>query len=239
LNGLTTDLRRLVACASEARSRLSSESWRIAARLERQARGMPSPMVEAREALDRVLLALTALAGLIFDDMTQDDGWRLTMLGRRLERLQFFALLLSFRLSSGSSPTQGELEWLLETTDSTIHYRTCFLSSPQLGPALELLVFDESNPRAVAFQWKRISRLTGELATPLGATLDESLQEACGDLYRSDFGSVDGAGETGAAARRELAAHLDRVALAAGQLSDRVSARTFSHTEDEFQLVST
>ena len=42
---------------------------------------------DARETLDALLLSLAALAGFALDDMTQDDGWRLMMVGRRLERL--------------------------------------------------------------------------------------------------------------------------------------------------------
>jgi uncharacterized circularly permuted ATP-grasp superfamily protein/uncharacterized alpha-E superfamily protein len=237
--GLAFDLGRLVACASEARSRLSSESWRIASRLARQLRAGPSALLDPREALDRLLVSLIALSGLVFDDMRQDDGWRLTMLGRRLERLQFLALLLSQRLSSGIALLQGELGWLLDIADSTIHYRTRFLSTPQLESVLELLVLDETNPRAVAFQWQSIRRLSGDLAAPLGATLDDKLENAIGDLYQADFGSVCGAGGDGPEARRKVAAHLDCVALAAGQLSDRLSARHFSHTEDEIHTVST
>ena len=238
-DGLVVDLRRLVSCASEARSRLSSESWRIASRLARQLRSGPSALLDPRETLDHLLLSLIALAGLVFDDMSQDDGWRMTMLGRRLERLQFLALLLSSRLGSGLPLLQGELAWLLDIADSTIHYRTRFLSTPQLGPVLELLVLDETNPRAVAFQWQSIRRLTSDLAAPLGATLDDALENTIGDLQGADFGSVDGTGAEGASARREVAAHLDRIALAAGQLSDRLSARHFSHTEDEIHTVST
>ena len=238
-DGLAFDLGRLVACASEARSRLSSESWRIASRLGRQLRAGPSALLDPREALDRLLLSLIALSGLVFDDMRQDDGWRLTMLGRRLERLQFLALLLSHQLSSGIALLQGELGWLLDIADSTIHYRTRFLSTPQLESVLELLVLDETNPRAVAFQWQSIRRLSGDLAAPLGATLDEKLEDAIVDLYQADFGSVSGAGADGPEARRRVAAHLDCVALAAGQLSDRLSARHFSHTEDEIHTVST
>ncbi len=34
--------------------------------------------------------------------MTQDDGWRLMMLGRELERLHFLSALLADRLTDGA-----------------------------------------------------------------------------------------------------------------------------------------
>ncbi len=57
---------------------------------------------DPREALDRLLAPLVALAGLALDDMTQDDGWLLLVLGRRLERLQFLATLVSQRLTAST-----------------------------------------------------------------------------------------------------------------------------------------
>jgi uncharacterized alpha-E superfamily protein len=147
--------------------------------------------------------------------------------------------LLSHRLRSGIPLSQGELGWLLDIADSTVHYRTRFLSTPELESVLDLLVLDDTNPRAVAFQWQSIRRLSGDLAAPLGATLDGGLENAIGDLFEAPFGPVAGAGSEGAEARLRVAAHLDRVALAAGQLSDRLSARHFSHTADEIQTVST
>ena len=238
-DGLFADLRRLVASASEARARLSSEGWRIVSRLARQLRGGPSPMLDPRDTLDRLLLSLTALAGLVFDDMSQDHGWRLTMLGRRLERLQFLSLLIAGRLGAGQRLPQPELEWLLEIADCTVHYRRRFLSSPQLGPLLELLVLDETNPRAVAFQWQDVRRLEAELAVPFAATIDDTLEHAIDDLREARFDRVDGANDEAVRARRDVAVRLDRVALVAGRLSDRLAARHFSHTGEDIHTVTT
>ena len=89
--GLLADLKRLGWCAAQARSRLSAEHWRAISVLQRQFQDAADRGSEPRETLDALLLSLAALAGFALDDMTQDDGWRLTMLGRRLERLQFMS----------------------------------------------------------------------------------------------------------------------------------------------------
>src|SRR4029077_8983855 len=102
------------------------------------------------EALDRLLVSLTALCGFALDDMTQDDGWRLLMLGRRLERIQFLASLIASRLTDAASPNQAELEWLLDVGGVSITYRARYVATPQLAPALRLLIFEDGSPRALA-----------------------------------------------------------------------------------------
>jgi hypothetical protein len=88
-------------CAAQTRSRLSAENWRAISVLQRQFQEAADAKADPRETLDTLLLSLAALAGFALDDMTQDDGWRLMMLGRRLERLQFLSELLALRLQSG------------------------------------------------------------------------------------------------------------------------------------------
>ena len=89
--------------------------------------------------------------------------WRLMILGRSaLERLQFLAeLFAQTPRSRAHTPTQSELEWLLDIGDSTITYRTRYLASPLLGSTIDLLVFDKTNPRALAFQWHAIAAFVG------------------------------------------------------------------------------
>jgi uncharacterized alpha-E superfamily protein len=235
---LTTDLRRLGDCASEVRGRLSSESWRIVGRLLTELDAVPRDVPEAAEKLDRLLLGLSALAGLAHDDMTQDDGWKIMMLGRRLERLRFLALLLSHRLGS-EPPRQGDLEWVLDVGDSTITYRTRFLATPQLEPVLDLLVHDERNPRAMAYQWHEIRRLLAGLSRSLGETAGEVLEAAMEELRHLGRRDLDGSDELAADRRWEIGNALARVATAAAQLSDLLSARHFSHTDFELHAVAT
>ena len=84
--GLRADLQRLQWCAAQTRSRLSAENWRAISVLQRQFQEAAERKSDPRETLDALLLSLAALAGFALDDMTQDDGWRLMMMGRRLER---------------------------------------------------------------------------------------------------------------------------------------------------------
>ncbi len=226
--GLNADLQRLSWCATQARSRLSAENWRAIGVLQRQFQEAVEAGRDPRETLDAVLLSLAALAGFALDDMTQDDGWRLMMLGRRLERLQFLAELLGARLASGVELPQSELEWLLDIGDSTITYRTRYLASPQLGSTLDLLVFDQSNPRALAFQWRAIEHALVRIAASLGGSPDDLLDAAVSVVDGMQLSAIDGNSARAVRVRQSLAEHLDGLAHAAATLSDRLSLKHFS-----------
>ncbi len=82
-------------------------------------------------ALDHLLVALTALSGFALDDMTQDDGWRLLMLGRRLERVQFLATLLSDRLRPERRCGRANSNGCSTSAVSGITYRTRYVAAPE------------------------------------------------------------------------------------------------------------
>ena len=167
-------------CAAQTRGSLSAENWRAITVLSRDYRRAEASRAEARDTLDRLLLSLVALAGFAVDDMTQDDGWRLMMIGRRLERLLFLSDVIARRLSHPATPLRQELEWLLEIGDSAITYRTRYRAPPVWDSTIELLVYDEKNPRALAFQWRAINTLLIEVAESLGTRPQET-------LYRADL----------------------------------------------------
>jgi uncharacterized circularly permuted ATP-grasp superfamily protein/uncharacterized alpha-E superfamily protein len=236
--GLSTDLQRLGWCAAQARSRLSAENWRAIGVMQREFQDAARAKRDTRETLDVLLLSLAGLAGFALDDMTQDDGWRLMMVGRRLERLQFLAELLSQRLRSGDSPVQGELEWLLDIGDSTITYRTRYLAAPRLGPVIDLLVFDQSNPRALAFQWHAIEYSLVRVAASLGGAPDDTLDQAVALVEEMQLSAIEGDSARAARARQGLAEQLNGLSAAAGRLSDRLSLKHFSLIDADVRTVA-
>jgi uncharacterized circularly permuted ATP-grasp superfamily protein/uncharacterized alpha-E superfamily protein len=236
--GLKADLQRLGWCAAQTRSRLSAENWRAIGVLQRQFQESADRRGDPRETLDAVLLSLAGLAGFALDDMTQDDGWRLMMLGRRLERLQFLAELLGSRLQSGATPAQSELEWLLDIGDSTITYRTRYLASPLLRSTIDLLVFDKTNPRALAYQWNHMQYSLVRIAASLGGVPDDSIDEAVAGIERLEPAAIDGDSARAQRARQALALQLETLASAAGRLSDRLSLKYFSLIDIETRTVA-
>ena len=233
--GLAADLGRFGWSATQARSRLSAAHWRSVSLMQRQFHDAGQSRSEPVETLDRLLVSLTALSGFALDDMTQDDGWRMLMLGRRLERVQFLAELLASMLLRDAALLRGSLPWLLEVCSSSITYRTRHFSAPRLGPVIQLLVYDASNPRALAFQWHKIGRTLGDLAVPLGTAVDNDLQGPIAALRGFDAESLSRT----RSGTSELAHLLQALASGAAQLAERLSRRHFSHIERDLHTVAT
>jgi uncharacterized circularly permuted ATP-grasp superfamily protein/uncharacterized alpha-E superfamily protein len=237
--GVAEDLQRLGWCASQARSRLSAEHWRAVSVMQRQFHEAGATAADPVETLDRLLVSLTALSGFALDDMMQDDGWRLLMLGRRLERMQFLAELLAARLAADALPRQAEIEWLLDVGGASIAYRTRYVMVPQLLPVLQLLVFDESSPRALAFQWRSVRRTLADLAESLGAAPDDQLDEPVAQLCALPLEGIEAEGEQGGERRQALAAALQVLGTASAHLCDRLALRHFSLVDLDLQTVAT
>jgi uncharacterized circularly permuted ATP-grasp superfamily protein/uncharacterized alpha-E superfamily protein len=238
INGVAADLRRLEWSATQARIRLSQEHWRAIGVLQRQYHEATSSRSDARETLDRLVLALSALAGFALDDMTQDDGWRLLMLGRRVERVQFLSSLLALRLSLVPALARTELEWWLDITSNTIAYRTRYLEQAGLASVLYLLIRDAQNPRGLSFQCAEIHAMLAQMSAGSSIVPEESFDRAAAAVAEADFGVLEGAGYNAIAARQAFAQQLTALADAATQLSDRLSMRHFSHTESDLHVVA-
>ncbi|MDR1936152.1 MAG: circularly permuted type 2 ATP-grasp protein [Candidatus Accumulibacter sp.] len=245
-DSLRGDIQRLLWVGAQVRERFSLDNWHALNHLQRQlqayAKGRPT-LSEALAFVDQTLLATSALAGFAMDDMTRDDGWRFLVIGRHIERLIFLSRAISPFLHLESMRNPGCLEWLLELADSIITYRSRYMAPPEALPAIDLIVFDETNPHAVIFQLRRmvryIRRLKREPEGLLGNGGDGlraflSRLRAFGRNYENhDFSAAGQRGGGGSGdACLELAALLDGIAAETAALSDRLARRYFTHIDD-------
>ena len=203
---------------------------------------------DSLEQLDRLLLSLAALSGFAHDDMTRDDGWRFLMVGRRIERLQclagVFAKCLREQIVHRTATLQRTaLDWLLEIGNSTITYRLRYLAAAQLIPVLDLLLLDTSNPHALLFQMNTLDYSLDQFSLDQFLresenSSDTSLRGLAQQLTALDLGSLESSlfGEKNTVDfLNGLADLLDNIALACGQLSDRLHLRHFAHVDDVSQ----
>jgi uncharacterized alpha-E superfamily protein len=235
---LSGDVGRLGECAARVRSSLSGENWRALTVLQRDYRRAENARADAREALDRLLISLAALAGFAHDDMTQDDGWRLMMIGRRLERLLFLSAVIARRLVHSATPMRQELEWLLDIGDSAITYRNRHRAPPVWAFTVDLLVYDERNPRALAFQWRAINTLLIEFAESLNVRAQDALYAPISELIALKYAPLANELELSADSRRRFAEGLENLNAAAGYLSEQLTSQHFSHVDFEVDAVS-
>jgi uncharacterized alpha-E superfamily protein len=165
------------------------------------------------------------LSGFALDGMTRDQGWRFLSIGRRIERMQFQCAALQQALAMPPDRETGpELDWLLALADSTITYRSRYMSRPEWMPVLDLLVRDDSNPRSVAFQLKGLHDYLVRLGTALGPCGADLLVPSKDLLANLDVNcDLDPRSPA-------LASLLDGVQAASFTLSEQLGLRFFSHS---------
>lgn len=240
-SSIASCLRHLMWTATQVRERLSRDNWQALNRMERmlaastQRAAGRAALTEALRTLDQTMVFSAALAGFAMDCMTRDDGWRLLIIGRHVERLAFLSSAIARFLSTLTTTvrmtpeTIGSLDWLLETADSIITYRHRYRAQPELLPVLDLIIFDDTNPHGVVLQMRQLIAYLNELADSLVqdrveavGVLPTQLKLLDGfDLARFEYASP--------AACADLARLLEEIASNAWALSDRLAMRHFTH----------
>ena len=235
---LASNIHSVMWSATHVRERLSLDHWHSLNRLQREQQAALKrhpTLTEAIVFLDRVLGVSSSLTGFAMDNMTRDDGWRFLIIGRRLERLCFLAKALASFLRMPLTRGPGALEWLLELADSIITYRSRYSRPPELLPVLDLLIFDDSNPHGVVFQARVLSRYLERMARELDATSDGKLPDALKRLRVFDLGRFEHLQFSecrNCSPCADLAALLEELDTASGELSDWLAMRYFTHVSD-------
>ncbi len=208
------------------RDRLPSDHSRLAstmrttleARLGEERSLEEKSLIVAVEALDNLGLQLAALTGLQADRMTRDLGWRMLTIGRLIERLVNLAETLStFFLNKGALSNRG-FEMLLALFDSTITYRTRYQSYQDIDSLIELLILDDTNPRAIIWILKELEQEIHHLPNT------EREIDIYSQLIKSCM-PIEGA--------FEVLSFSKRVAQAGKILSDELSGRYFAHIKEQ------
>lgn len=226
--GVGFNVAQTVRVASAVRDRLSSDNWRVLARLaERLAPTGETDLNSALEILDDALLALVAVGGLEMAHMTRDDGWRFLSLGRHLERLAFVGDTISDVLTEDATDEPALLEWLLDLSDSVITYRSRYLRHPDWPFVVDLLLFDERNPRSAMFQLTKLDKHVRLLPSAGVMDIVDDIESLC-RVGLSVGRSLPHPGRDPEAVRT-LAESSGRLAAS---LSDALTLRYFSHVYD-------
>jgi len=217
---LAERLGQLSRVAFNLRDRMSADNWRTLNQLSGDPvfrHGVSLPL--ALGWLDRAVTSMMTLSGFVLDGMNRGLGWRFLSLGRRVERLANLSTTLQVAIADGR--THG-LDWLLELADSAVTYRSRYLVAPEWLPVLDLLVREEANPRAIAFQVKGLGEYIAKLEATHGRFASDVLAPAQAALAR--LAPEDLRPESDVLART-----LDLLHRAALATSDELSLKFFSH----------
>ncbi|MGD0837560.1 MAG: circularly permuted type 2 ATP-grasp protein [Polyangia bacterium] len=232
---LASTVRASMGSAAAARDRLSADTFRVlgslGAEVERAAGLAEQPSLGLLTAfLDRVVTGLCALSGLAIESMTRGLGWRFLDLGRRLERALQLLALLRTTFAAGAATSGALLEALLVVADSGLTYRRRYLAGLHAGAVVDLLLLDESNPRAVLFQVAALREHLRQLPHDGQARLRPEERLALSALTRLELLDVGRAQlEEEGGELPQLQRVLDEVEAALAKLSDELCGGYLSH----------
>ncbi|BDG72668.1 circularly permuted type 2 ATP-grasp protein [Roseomonas fluvialis] len=160
---------RIATLTAMVRDRLTADMHATFTLTLRTARAEMLAAGSGLDAIGRAMISVlrfaTAVAGVAAESMVRGGAWLFLDLGRRMERAQAIASEVQFALDQPPARIEGGLRLTLELCDSVITYRSRYLTILQPAPALDLVLADPSNPRALAFQLEAISRSLSEVAT--------------------------------------------------------------------------
>ncbi len=244
--GLPRTLEALGQAAYSVRERLSADTWRIISdiegRLANLTQNSPTQLSQALDELDPLVTSLVAFSGLTQENMTHNEGWHFLETGRRLERGSTLACLLHSTLVPIAGETDENLviEAVLGITDSLITYRRRYHAGTRVGALLDLVLQDEGNPRALAYQLAMLERLIGELPRgdlASGRTAAEKL--VLKSLTGIRLVEIDQLIQTPPTPLRRvvLAKTLSDLSSDLAAISDAITAQYFRHEEQPHSLL--
>jgi uncharacterized alpha-E superfamily protein len=168
------------------------------------------------------------------ENINRGLGWLFMSIGRRLERAIYLTRMLRLITLPLSEHDWPLLECLLEVGDSTMTYRTRYYTTLQPIAVLDVLMADESNPRALDFQLSHLVDLYQKLPRHMADDL-EAMRDALAMLRSFDLRTLSyslpsvpskARNSEGLVQLENFLAGLERLLPS---WSDNLSSRYFSH----------
>ena len=185
--------RRAARAAAQVRELLSGDTWLVLSRLERTLGTPKSIGDDLQSVLASVVESLLALAGIAAEGLVRDASWAFFDAGRRVERSQETVRVLRATVTTPRPPKADRLvlEAVLSSRESIISHRRRLVEGPPrrlpLAVALDLLLTDPTNPRAVRFQ---LDRLREDLRHAPAPAVFAALDEVDAHLTAADWAST-------------------------------------------------
>ncbi|HMP89613.1 MAG TPA: circularly permuted type 2 ATP-grasp protein [Kiritimatiellia bacterium] len=237
----------LTTSAYMVRDRWSMDNWRVLDGIKNHWRNVQSNphghIFSAIYELDELITSLAAFMGLNMESMTREPGWLMLDSGRRIERgLWLIRMMKSLLVPQRDDLLQHMiLESLLATHESLITHRRRYRSYLQLQTTLDVLLIDETNPRALAYQLERLQRDLGRMPRPRLATKfsaeEKLVLEATTQLRLVDLPSITKpSAENGYQKLLELLLFIESRLMST---SETLNHFYFSHAQGPRQLIPT
>ncbi len=235
---LAQSVERVGLASRAVRDQMSNDTWMVLAAVERAVMHHPSSQPPDSQtegeaylaaAHSQTLAGMLALSGVAAESMVQDVGWTMMDIGKRIERGIWLVALLSATLTTVRSPgaEQTITESALVACESSVVYRRRTLGKVSIAALADLVLFDEENPRSLAYQFERLRSDLKSLPSSSGSTRPERMiDEVAGRLRRLDPADLEAVTPEGM--REELADLLDGMHADLRELSGLITSTHLS-----------
>jgi uncharacterized alpha-E superfamily protein len=226
------------------RDYMTLECWHIITHLKEnfappQTR-RPLPLSDALELINHTIMTLSAFSGLGVENMIRGPEWRFLDMGRRLERALHTMHLVRSTLVLVDEHEGAVLQALLEIGDISITYRSRYRTTLQVAPVLDLLLTDETNPRAVIYQLvelaEHVEHLPRSRSMPSLSPAQRLMLSMLTTLRLAEVETLCQAGRQGR--RTRLEAVLSQLLAELPALSDTITQHYLSHAEPTRHLAA-
>ncbi|MFT4087208.1 MAG: circularly permuted type 2 ATP-grasp protein [Gordonia sp. (in: high G+C Gram-positive bacteria)] len=192
----------LAEAARAVRDQMSMTTWKVLSGGERALATLAGVVdddgVRLDEALTELLASLLAFAGLAHESLVRDPGWLMMDIGRRIERtLGLVALTREVVVPVTDPETESALlDAYLVTSESSVTHRRLYPGPARPRTAMELMLFDETNPRSAIFQLTTLRADFAGLPDELrSGTTERIVEDLITTLRRFDALDVDSVDE--------------------------------------------
>jgi uncharacterized circularly permuted ATP-grasp superfamily protein/uncharacterized alpha-E superfamily protein len=234
-DSLASTLLEVAKVGGNVRERLSADMNTLISQLRDSVRiDQDTQFLEYPAMLTACLELLSAFSGMERENTTRGSGWLFMSIGRRLER----AIYLTRQLREVSTRLTEQdwtlLEMLLEVADSSMTYRTRYYTTLQPLAVLDVLLADETNPRALDFQVSHLGDLYQRLPRHSADDL-QAIRDALTRLRGFDLRELKyplpgaAAAANGSASLSRLERFLREMEELLPSWSNNLSGRYFSH----------
>lgn len=246
VGSVRSTLNSMLYCADESKELLSSDTLRVINDIRDALSELDDALAGGlasapEEALDPLVTALMALAGLAKESMVRDFGWRFMEIGRRLERGLQTTTIIRNLLGPEVPPSDQQtlISALLLSLEALISYRRRYRARMGVQSCLDLVMMDTSNPRSLLYQLEQVSEHIRVLPKTVDQRHELPPEERAAleaeTMIKLSLLKDLSAREDGQ--RKRLQQDLSRLTELLGSISNFVSDKYFDHRESSQQLV--
>lgn len=224
----------LIRSSRNLRESLSDDMRRVISQLEAPPYASMVLSVQHAHLFD-VVIYLSSIAGLSQENMSREVGWYFLELGRRIERATFSVRVLKAYFALGNLYDKFMVENLLNINDIRITYTRRYRHRIETDSVLDILLFDETNPRSLGYQLACIRD-----AVPMLPAHSEGArpptEKAALKLYTTyrttDIRELFSAGET----ESKLAPWLESLSAGLEDLHTSITESYFTYVEEQVRI---